>query len=416
MKEPKFYKGLKALAEANKMEYIEAYKASADMMAEIMEKDGDTWKRLEPGVFLWLEDCGLKMDGATNITGVIETMNEGKHIHKNLSMIENIIECSDEDLQLFSYTDGVPAGCGNGGSRCDDEGPADAAKELMYKKYMTPDQRKAAQKKYYGYFFTIVTMLRSENYCLFIDSEGYNWSRYVLLLPSWRKMYAGELATVLEEERKRKEEEAAAQLVAEAKELLKYKADCDKIAPYMVADLSTFELHDRTGRQSGRRRNILAALRHLFPGQKFGVAYSWASRDEITISWTDGPTIKEVESACNWSIFCDSWTYFDGMTDSTSRGPMKYCDFAEKYGGGYLSGITFDRANSKEVLEECRNYAIDIMDRCGLAHDKSYIHDSAEGMKIYNNCPYLHGSSHYWYDVNYIAEVVARQLSHFVAA
>lgn len=375
---PEFLQGIQRIAEENKMEYIEAYKLSADEMATIQAKDPNAWRDFVPGVLLWLDDCGLKMDGADNIAGVIETMNDGaEHIHSRIAMVEKIIDCTDEDLQLFDYANGLPEGCGNGGSRCDDEKAAAAARALMNKQYIMPADREAASKKYYGYFYTLVTMVRSENYCLFIDAEGYNWARYILLLPSWREMYAADLQAVKDEERRREEEAAADAFLADVKTQLQYKSDCDRLRPWMVADLSAYELHDRQGRQNGRRRNIMAALRHFFPGQKFSVAYKWASHDEIEISWTDGPTAEEVKKCCNWSIFCDRWHSFDGMDDSWNCGSRKYCDFSQQYGGGYLNEINFSRKFSADRTAAAFDAAADLLASCGITAAEKGVHQTS---------------------------------------
>ena len=421
----KIYDTFKKIAEETGFEYIEVFRQSAAIVADDLKKDPESWRRYQPGMFVNLDGCGLKMDGANNIAGAIEEMNDsdqpqdwrdGKSgISQHLAMIENIIDVEDEDLWLFPYSSEVPEGCSQGGSRCEDEEAATRAREAMNKQYMTPAEREAARRKYAGYWFTVVTMFRSPNYCVFIDAEGYNYCRYLLFLPTWRTMYADELKAARDAEQQRKDEAEADKVLEEAKAMLKYKADCDQIRPFMVVDLSSFELEDRRGRQSGRRRNIMAVLRHYFPGVKFSVKYRWASHTELEVEWTDGPTCKEVESVCNWSVFCDTWESFDGMTDSTSRGSRKYTEFAQQYGGGFLDGISFDRGNSRETLEECREYARSIFESCGLDSSKDYHESSPEGMKIYNACPYLNGSGYYWYSVNSLAVIVAAKLSHFAA-
>lgn len=365
--EPEFYKNLRQIARDYNQECIEAYRFSADTVTDNLKTNPNGWRNYEPGMFLNLEDCGLKMDGANNIGGAIETMVESeKHIKPCLSMIEKIIDCTDEDLQLFSYTDGLPEGCAAGGHRCDDDEVLKKAKAAMYDKYLTHDERRAAERKYYSYFFTLVTMYRSPNYCLFIDAEGYTWSRYILFLPTWRTMYADDLKAAQLKEQQRQEEEAAEQLIAETNELLKYNADCDRLRPYMVADLSTLELNDRQGRQNGRRRNIMAVLRHFFPGYKFSVKYRWATQNEIEIFWIDGPQEEEVEKCCNWSIFCDRWQSFDGMTDCWEYGSRKYTTFAESYGGGSLFAISFNRSFSAERTKENEETARVFLESCGV--------------------------------------------------
>jgi len=366
--QPEHYTNIKKIAEESNTEYIEVYRTAADIAAELLKREPESWHDIQPGMFLNLDDCGLKMDGADNIGGAIETMTYGdEYTRPRLCMVEKVIETTDEDLQLFPYNDALPEGCALGGSCCDDEERANHFRQLMSGQYTAPATREAAEKKYYGYWFTLVTMIKSPNYCVFIDAEGYTWSRYILFLPTWRTMYAAEIQAAQDRQRRQQEEEAADQLVKEAAALLQYTADCDRLRPYMVADLSQFDIDDRQGRQNGRRRNILAALRHFFPGQKFSVKYRWASYDEIEISWTDGPTSQEVENCCNWSIFCDNWYNFDAMTDSSTRGTRNNTTFAQAYGGGRLCGIRFDRDYSTARTEAANDAARDILTACGIS-------------------------------------------------
>lgn len=409
--EPDFYKGIKKIAEESKMEYIDAYKLSADSMAEVMNEQPDVWRGVVPGVFLWLEDTGLKQDSAQNIGGVIDEFvycnGKKDYLHKRLAMVEKIIDCTDEDLQLLKYCDELPEGCSRGGGRCDDEEAQARALEVMQK-----TNSKAAREKYYSYWFTCVTMLRSKNYCVFIDAEGYTWCRYVLLLPSWREMFADEVQKAEEAERQRKEAEAADEFLQEVKAQMAYTADCDKIRPYMVADLSSLELHDRQGRQNGRRKNIMAVLRHYFPGQKFGVKYRYASHNDIEISWIDGPTVEEVEKCCNWSIFCDTWRHFDGMDDSWDYGSRKFTEFAEKYGGGQLDRIEFERGFNSSRRAEVEEHVRELFTACGVeVHE--YHQSTAEFRQIVSAVHQQYGQQaadfagrYYWLSVCDVARAI----------
>lgn len=203
----------------------------------------------------------------------------------------------------------------------------------------------------------------------------------------------------------------------ELKKQLKYKSDCDKLRPYMVADLSHLPLNDRTGRQTGRRRNILAALAGLFPGQKFGVRYAYGSqKSDVEIYWTDGPTVAEVEKSCNWSVFCDSWQRLDPYTDYVDRGTRQFIDFAEQYGGGYLDCITFSREYNTFFFNECREYANSLFESLGLDPRGKYHRDTEEYYNIRNSSPYLQCNtvSLYWLQVATVAEIVASQISHYL--
>lgn len=398
---PAFYTDLRDLARSHNQECAATYRLAAEIIDDSLTKNPDAWRDFIPGMFLNLDDCGLKMDGANHIGAAISEMvysdqpkdwNDGKSgITPRLCMIEKIIDCTDEDLQLFEYNNDLPEGCALGGGRCDDDEAQARALARMREKYIMPKEREAAEQKYYSYFFTLVTMYRSTNYCVFIDAEGFSWCRYLLFLPSWRTMYAADVQAAVEKEQRRQEEAAADRLIEETNALLKYNADCDRLRPYMVADLSALQLNDRQGRQNGRRRNILSALRHFFPGQKFSVKYRWSSHDEIEITWTDGPTQEEVENCCNWSIFCDTWRHFDGMTDSTSTGDRKFTNFAQQYGGGFLNEISFDRYYSEARSEAAKATARDILAAHGIAPDSGAHQTADEYPAIWNDIANRYG-------------------------
>lgn len=398
---PAFYTDLRDLARSHNQECAATYRLAAEIIDDSLTKNPDAWRDFIPGMFLNLDDCGLKMDGANHIGAAISEMvysdqpkawNDGKSgVTPRLCMIEKIIDCTDEDLQLFEYNNDLPEGCALGGGRCDDDEAQARALARMREKYIMPKEREAAEQKYYSYFFTLVTMYRSTNYCVFIDAEGFSWCRYLLFLPSWRTMYAADVQAAVEKEQRRQEEAAADRLIEETNALLKYNADCDRLRPYMVADLSALQLNDRQGRQNGRRRNILSALRHFFPGQKFSVKYRWSSHDEIEITWTDGPTQEEVENCCNWSIFCDTWRHFDGMTDSTSTGDRKFTNFAQQYGGGFLNEISFDRYYSESRSEAAKATARDILAAHGIAPDSGAHQTTDEYPAIWNDIANRYG-------------------------
>ena len=72
---------------------------------------------------------------------------------------------------------------------------------------------------------------------------------------------------------------------------------------------------EKTGKYSGRvlaARNIRTELKRAFPAVKFSVrSDSFSMGNSVDISWTDGPTSKQVEAITNKY---ESGT-FDGMTD-----------------------------------------------------------------------------------------------------
>lgn len=91
-------------------------------------------------------------------------------------------------------------------------------------------------------------------------------------------------------------------------------------------------------------RNVRSELKAAFPGVKFSVRTSrFSGGDSLDISWTDGPTTKQVEEVTN-KYKAGS---FDGMVDLYTYNTT---EFTEKYGDAKYIGTS--RKYSVEFLEK----------------------------------------------------------------
>lgn len=136
---------------------------------------------------------------------------------------------------------------------------------------------------------------------------------------------------VLKEDERKKAEAKAAQLAATEKCKEEYK-HLRRPGPGEYAD-----------RVLGAK-NIRQELKAAFPGQKFSVrGESFSGGDSIHISWTDGPTVDEV----------------DPITKKYQQGKFNGMDDSYSYGGGPFTGlfggakyVSCDRNYTQEFMAE----------------------------------------------------------------
>jgi hypothetical protein len=181
----------------------------------------------------------------------------------------------------------------------------------------------------YRLSYSKVTAVTDGKRYYYIDSEGYDYARYIALPDDWANMFA----TALQDERDREAARVAAEkaeIDAKRADALKdYAARCDKWAHLMqpVADLIEAEKNSKSGTpeqkaarrklQAARRSNILAMCRAAFPDLKFRVTASKGWGEDWELIYTDGPTAEAFEAATDLDLFATHHDTFDGWDDST---------------------------------------------------------------------------------------------------
>lgn len=200
-----------------------------------------------------------------------------------------------------------------------------------------------------------------------IDSEGYNYSRYLLFPADFRAIYRAELSAITEaREAREAAERAEAQRQAEARRA-EYLARCAKWSPLMVdvtplldAERAAYEAREKSQIRkasaklaAARRRNIIAMVAAIYPGVKFSVRKwdGWGGSYEL--SWTDGPTEDTLKQTADLKLFERSRDTFDGMTDCAGVECAEFVEFADKYLGCH-GEIRLNRTTSEEHRAEIR--------------------------------------------------------------
>jgi len=197
-----------------------------------------------------------------------------------------------------------------------------------------------------------------------IDSEGYNYSRYLLFPADFRAVYRAELSAITEaREAREAAERAEAQRQAEARRA-EYLARCAKWSPLMVdvtplldAERAAYGTREKSQIRkasaklaAARRRNLVAMASALYPGVKFSAKKwdGWGGSYELT--WTDGPTEKHLQEAADFRLFESGRDTFDGMTDCAGHSFAEFTDFAGKY-FGLFGEIRMNRHRSEEFRQ-----------------------------------------------------------------
>lgn len=299
------------------------------------------------GGFFWADNSGLKCDGGRGLFEELHALNYYTHAAENparLCCVGQIIRVSDEDFARPALADElVQARALKGFCRSED---VDDNEDLNA---VYNDPEKIAT------FYTVGALVVSPSgkYYL-IDSEGYNYARYIYVPIEWPELLADEVAAVKAEEEARKAEEERQEAEAKAQRLAQYRTRCTKWS-HLMQDVRPLEADPKTtSRQlmNARKSNILAMCRAAFPGVKFSlkVRHGWGADFELT--WTDGPTVEEFNEKTDLALFCRCRDTFDGWDDSTGVDYAEFADFARLTMGSNGGDIKTKRVMSDEARAE----------------------------------------------------------------
>lgn len=295
------------------------------------------------GGFFWADNSGLKCDGGRGLFEELHALNyytDAQNTPARLCCVSEVIRVSEEDFARPALADElVTARALNGFCRSED---VDDSEDYN-------DPEKLAT------FYTVGALVVSPSgkYYL-IDSEGYNYARYIYVPIEWSELLADEVASVKAEEDARKAEEEHQEAEAKAQRLAQYRARCAKWS-HLMQDVRPLEADPKTtSRQlmNARKANILAMCRAAFPGVKFSlkVRHGWGA--DFELSWTDGPTVEEFNEATDLALFCRCRDTFDGWDDSTGVDYAEFADFARLTMGSNGGDIKTERVMSDEARAE----------------------------------------------------------------
>lgn len=297
------------------------------------------------GGFFWADNSGLKCDGGRGLFEELHALNyytDAQHAPARLCCVGQIINVSNEDFARPELADELV-------TRYNLQGFARSEDVDQDDNDYNNDPEKLAT------FYTVGALVVSPSgkYYL-IDSEGYNYARYIYVPIEWPELLADEVASVKakEEARKAAEERQAAE--EKAQRLADYHARCAKWSPLM----RNVEKMEQDGTASARKidnarkANILAMCAAAFPGVKFSlkVRRGWGADFELT--WTDGPTEEEFKEKTDLNLFCSRRDTFDGWDDSTDVIYSEFADFARLTMGSNGGDIKTSREMSDEARTE----------------------------------------------------------------
>lgn len=298
------------------------------------------------GGFFWADNSGLKCDGGKGIFDELHALTFYTHAEDKparLCYVDEIINVSEEDFARPELADElVKARELKGGCRSDDVEQKDVLAALN-------DPEKLAT------FYTVGALVVSPSgkYYL-IDSEGYEYARYIYVPIEWPELLAEEVERVKAEEEARKEEEARQEAEEKAQRLAEYRARCDKWA-HLMRDVRPLEADKKTTNKqliNARKANILAMCRAAFPGVKFSlkIRHGWGA--DFVLSWVDGPTEEEFKEKTDLDLFCSCRDTFNGWDDSTDVIYTEFAEFARLTMGSNSGDIDTERVMSDEARAE----------------------------------------------------------------
>lgn len=297
------------------------------------------------GGFFWADNSGLKCDGGRGLFEELHALTCYTHAAEKparLCCVEQIINVSEADFARPELADELVTRHNlQGFSRSED---VDEGDNTCYS-----DPEKLAT------FYTVGALVVSPSgkYYL-IDSEGYNYARYIYVPIEWPEMFADEVESIKAAEDARKAEEERQAAEDKAQRLANYRKRCAKWLPLM----RNVEKMEQDGTASARKidnarkANILAMCAAAFPGVKFSVSVrrGWGADFELT--WTDGPTVEEFNAKTDLDLFCSRRDTFNGWDDSTGVDYAEFADFARLTMGSNGGDIKTERVMSDEARVE----------------------------------------------------------------
>ena len=297
------------------------------------------------GGFFWADNSGLKCDGGRGLFEELHALNyytDAQNTPARLCCVNQVFNVSEADFARPELADDLVTRYNlEGFCRSEDVGED-------YNIYNDTPEELAT-------FYTVGALVVSPSgkYYL-IDSEGYNYARYIYVPIEWPELLADEVAAVKAEEDARKAEEERQEAEAKAQRLAQYRARCAKWS-HLMQDVRPLEADPKsTSRQimNARKANILAMCRAAFPGVKFSlkVRHGWGA--DFELSWTDGPTVEEFNAKTDLALFCRCRDTFDGWDDSTGVYYAEFADFARLTMGSNGGDIKLERVMSDEARAE----------------------------------------------------------------
>nr|DAM24891.1 MAG TPA: Large polyvalent protein associated domain 29 [Caudoviricetes sp.] len=331
------------------------------------------------GGFFWADNSGLKCDGGRGLFEELHNLTYYTHADEQparLCYVEQIINVSDEEFNRPGLADELVTRHNlQGFCRSEDVEEDD-------NDYYNDPEKLAT-------FFIVGALVVSPSGKYFlIDSEGYNYARYIYLPIEWPVMLADEVASVkaAEEARQKEQERQAAE--EKAARLAAYRERCAKWSHLMrnVEDMEKDKKNTARKIDNARKANILTMCAAAFPGVKFSVSVrrGWGADFELT--WIDGPTEEEFNESVDLDLFCSRRDTFNGWDDSTDVYYTEFSEFARLTmgtNGGDIKTIRemSDEARAALIADICAAVpAAGVMDKRGYYDNYTFTASEAEAV------------------------------------
>ena len=297
------------------------------------------------GGFFWADNSGLKCDGGRGLFEELHALTcytDTQDTPARLCCVGQIINVSEEDFARPELADELVTRHNlQGFCRSED---VDDDDQTCYS-----DPEKLAT----FYTFGALVVSPSGKYYL-IDSEGYDYARYIYVPIEWPVMFADEVASIKAAEEARKAEEERQAAEEKAQRLADYRKRCAKWSPLMrnVEQMEQDGTASARKIDNARKANILAMCTAAFPGVKFSVSVRRGWGAEFTLTWQDGPTVEEFNEKTDLSLFCRCRDTFNGWDDSTDVEFSEFYEFADLTMGSNCGDIAPVREMSDEARAE----------------------------------------------------------------
>lgn len=333
------------------------------------------------GGFFWADNSGLKCDGGRGLFGELHALNyytRAAEQPARLCCVDQIINVSEADFARPELADELVTRYKlQGFCRSEDVDDSEDMKAI----YNDPEKLAT--------FYTVGALVVSPSgkYYL-IDSEGYNYARYIYVPIEWPELLADEVASVKAEEDARKAEEERQEAEAKAQRLAQYRARCAKWS-HLMRNVEKMEQDGTASARkidNARKANILAMCAAAFPGVKFSVSVRRGWGADFELIWTDGPTEEEFTEKTDLDLFCSRRDTFNGWDDSTDVYYSEFSEFARLTMGSNGGDIKATREMSDEaraalIAAICAAVpAADVMDNYGYYSDYTYTAKEAEAV------------------------------------
>lgn len=330
------------------------------------------------GGFFWADNSGLKCDGGRGLFEELHALTYYTHTDEQparLCCVEQIINVTDEEFARPRLADELVIRHNlKGFSRSEDVDDDD-------NDYYNDPEKLAT-------FYTVGALVVSPSGKYFlIDSEGYNYARYIYVPIEWSVMLADELEAVKAAQEKRQAEQERQAAEEKAARLAEYRERCAKWS-HIMRNVETMEQEKATARKidNARKANILAMCAAAFPGVQFSVSVRRGWGADFKLTWIDGPTEEEFKENTDLDLFCSRRDTFNGWDDSTDVDFAEFSEFARLTMGSNGGDIKTNREMSVEaraaLLADIFAVvpAADVTDKYGYYSNYTYTSKEAEAV------------------------------------